>query len=138
MRIGAYKSSSFLEFTPLPEISSCSFDLLAPVEGREVHQDSLALLSGPDFLTQLDVLHSRWTGTATLTGTYDFTLHVRGIRPSELWISVYLVDYISAVPVGDLPCMRHILDAGFSLTDAAAERLFEQFRELLGIKDATR
>ena len=131
MRIGAYKSASFIEFTPLPELSSISFDLVASIEGRQVHNNSLALTGARDFLAQLDILHRRWTGSATLTGTYDFALQIRALRPSQLWVSLYVVDYISVLPSGDLPCMRHILDAGFALEDAAAERLFDQFNELL-------
>jgi hypothetical protein len=132
MRIGAYKSASFIEFTPLPELSSISFDLVASIEGRQVRNNSLALTGAGDFLEQLDTLHSRWAGVATLTGTYDFTLQIRALHPSRLWISLYLVDYISVLPAENLPCMRHILDAGFVLEDAAAERLFDQFNELLG------
>ena len=130
MRIGAHQNPSFLEFTPLPELSSHSFDLLASVEGRQVHVDSLALLATASFLRELSMLRARWSGAATLTGTYDFCLQVRAIRPEQLWLSVYAVDYIATIGTGDPPCARHILDAGFPLYDAAAVRLFEQFEEL--------
>jgi hypothetical protein len=131
MRIGAYKSADFLEFTPLPEISSSSFDFVASVEGRQISVSSLALLSTKSFLHDLALLRARWTGTATLTGTYDFCLQIRALKPEKLWLSIYAVDYISTIKTGDLPCCRLMLDAGFYLQDSAAIRLFDQFDELL-------
>ena len=131
MRIGAYQNPSFLEFEPLPDISSHSFNLVASVEGRQVSVSSLTLLSTESFLRDLSLLRNRWSGTVTLTGTYDFCLQIRALKPEQLWLSVYAVDYIATVRTGDLPCYRHILDAGFPLYDAAAIRLFEEFDELL-------
>ena len=125
-RIGGYRSNSYLEFTPLPDISASSFDVLACVEGRAVHNVSLAVLNRAEFLAELQQLHSTWTGEAILNGTYDFRLRVCGTRVSELLIAIYITD-ISLVSE---PPLRHILDGRFRLADAAAERLFEQFHDL--------
>jgi hypothetical protein len=132
-RIGAYQSNSYLELTPLPDISTSSFDVVASVEGRAVHNNSLAVLDQAEFLSDLQRLHSTWTGHAILTGTYDFRLQVSGIRASELLIGIYITD-ISLVSE---PPLRHILDGRFRLVDAAAERLFQQFNDLFAApKDA--
>ena len=125
-RIGAYQSNSYLELTPLPELSSASFDAVVSVEGRVVHNNSLALFESAVFLQELDRVHSTWTGAATLLGSYDFRLDVRAVRVSELLIRVYITD-ISLVCD---PPMRHILDGCFTLCDSAAERLFDQFHDL--------
>lgn len=125
-RIGAYRSNSYLDFTPLPELSSTSFETVVSVEGRAVHNNSLALFDPAGFLRELQRLHSTWSGAATLLGTYDFRLEVRAVRVSELLISVYISD-ISLVCD---PPMRHILDGRFTLRDSAAERLFDQFHDL--------
>lgn len=131
MRIGSHGHPSFLEFIPLPELSTISFALTASIQGRQVCISDLALTGAKDFLEQLRLLQQRWTGLATLTGTYDFSLQVRATHPSTLWLSFYVVDYISTLPQENLPCMRHILDGGFGLVDAAAHRLFDDFYELL-------
>jgi hypothetical protein len=130
-RISSYDRKSFIEFTPLPDLSSISFSVLASVQGREVRNDSLALTDAPQFLLALRAVEQSWSGSARLTGTYDFHLTVSVIRPSVLWLSFSITDYIAVTPHHDLPSMRHILEAGFTVEEAPAHRLFSNFYDFL-------
>ena len=129
-RISSYDRKSFIEFTPLPDLSSFSFAVLVSVQGREVRNDSLAL-GVPQFLRGLRTVERSWSGSATLTGTYDFHLTVSAVRPSILWLSFSITDYIASIPHHDMPSMRHILEAGFTVEEAPAHRLFSEFYDLL-------
>jgi hypothetical protein len=130
-RFSSYDCQSFIEFASLPDLSSISFDVLASVQGREVRNASLALTGAPQFLVALRAVEQSWSGSAVLTGTYDFHLTISAVRPSVLWLSFSITDYIATVPHHDLSSMRHILEAGFTVEEAPAHRLFSEFYELL-------
>ena len=130
-RISSHDGKSFIEFAPLPDLSSLSFALLASVQGREIRNDSLALTGAPQFLPALHAVEQSWSGSATLVGTYDFHLTVSAVRPSVLWLSFSMTDYIAVTPHHDLPSMRHILEAGFTVEEAPAHRLFSDLYDLL-------
>lgn len=130
-RITSHDQQSFIGFTPLPELSSISFEVLASVQGRTVRNDSLALTGTPQFLFELRAVEKSWRGSARLIGTYDFNLTVSAVRPSVLWLSFSITDYITSIPHHDLPSMRHTLTAGFAVEEAPAHRLFSEFYELL-------
>lgn len=130
-RFTSYDQKSFLSFTPLPELSSLSFEVEASVQGRKVINDSMALTNVPQFLLELRAIESSWTGSATLTGTYDFCLIVSAVRPSVLWLSFSITDCITSLRTYDLPSMRHLLNAGFTVEEAPAHRLFSEFYEFL-------
>lgn len=130
-RITSYDQRSFIGFTPLPELSPISFEVLASVQGRNVGNDSLALTGAPKFLIELRAVERSWRGSARLIGTYDFNLTVSVVRPSVLWLSFSITDYITSIPHHDLPSMRHTLTAGFAVEEEPAHRLFSEFYELL-------
>lgn len=130
-RITSHDQQSYIGFTPLPELSSISFEVIASVQGRTVRNDSLALTGTPQFLIELRAVEKSWKGSAKLIGTYDFNLTVSAVRPSVLWLSFSITDYITSIPHHDLPSMRHILHAGFAVAEAPAHRQFSEFYELL-------
>lgn len=130
-RFTSYDQTCYLSFTPLPELSSLSFDVEACVQGRKVTTNSMALTGTTQFLSELRAIESSWTGSATLTGTYDFCLIVSAVRPSVLWLSFSITDFITCLRTYDLPSMRHLLNAGFTVEEAPAHRLFSEFYELL-------
>ena len=130
-RINSYDGQSFIEFTPLPDLSSISFELLVSVQGRQVRNGSLALTGAPQFIPALRAVEQSWSGSATLTGTYDFHLTVSALRPSVVWLSFSITDYIAVISHHDMPTMRHILEGGFTVEEAPAQRLFSEFYDLL-------
>lgn len=131
MRISSDDRKSFVVFTPLPELSSISCEVVVSLQGREVRNDSLALTGAAEFIMALRSVERSWSGSATLAGTYDFRLTVSALRPSVLWVSFSVTDYIATIPHHDMPTMRHILEGGFSVEEAPAHRLFSDFYGLL-------
>jgi len=105
--------------------------VLVCCQGRQVRNDSLALTGAPQFITALYALERSWSGSATLDGTYDFRLTVSAIRPSALWLSFSITDYIATIPHHDLPGMRHLLEGGFTVEGAPAHRLISDLYDLL-------
>ena len=101
------------------------------LDGREVRNNSLALTGASQFVTALRAVEQSWSGSATLDGTYDFRLTVSALRPSVLWLSFSVTDYIATIPHHDMPSMRHILEGGFTVEEAPAHRLFSDFYGLL-------
>jgi hypothetical protein len=130
-RINSYDGRSFIEFTPLPELSALSCAVVASVQGRQVCNDSLALIGMSQFVAALQAIRQSWSGSATLTGTYDFRLNVSVLRPSVVWLSFTITDYIASIPHHDLPSMRPSLEAGFTVEEAPALRLLTDFDGLL-------
>jgi hypothetical protein len=86
IRISSYDGRGFIEFAPIPELSSASFEVVASVQGRVVRNNSLTLIGSAEFARNLRAIEESWKGSATIVGTYDFRLTVSAIRPSNLWV----------------------------------------------------
>jgi hypothetical protein len=129
-RITSYDHRSFIEFDPTPEISRFSFNLKATLQGRSISCNSLSFEGFPVFLAELRKIVSSWSGSTTLYGTYDFEMTIKALRPSMLLIDFVITDYIEICD----NTMRHILQGGFTVEEAQAQRLPSELNEIFSFE----
>lgn len=94
MRIDDHESSSYVDFEPIPELSSSSFRISAKLMGYRVSYSDITLFETDIFLTDLETVLQKRSGQAILEGTDDFKFIIEFNRHDKLCVSFYLAKYI--------------------------------------------
>ena len=132
MIIKSDEEESYIEFDPIPELSSMSFQISAALKGRRVAYGDIALLKSAEFIVDLKSVCSDLSGSASMEGTYEFDLTIEADKHKRLWLSFYLAEYLAMAVFPEREFMRLSLEGTFRIPGERVETLFGDFEALLG------